>query len=92
MSGIGPAPEKLFKGRREMMRVDDEGVDPKGAEMIERERDERFLKDRDERLRQIIRQRTQPRAQPRAEDEGLRYHAARSFSLVDRALRRTMLK
>ena len=54
-----------------MMRVDDEGLHPKGAKMIEREGNERFLKNRDERLRQIVRQRTQPLAQPRAEDEGL---------------------
>jgi hypothetical protein len=40
-------------------------------QMIERESNERFLKNRHERLRQIVRQRTQPRAQPRAEDEGL---------------------
>ena len=47
---------------------------PACDEMIEREGDERLLKNRDERLRQIVRQRTQPRAQSRAENKGLSDH------------------
>jgi membrane protein YdbS with pleckstrin-like domain len=58
-----------------MMRVDHKGLDPEAAQLVERESDERLLKDRNERLRQNGRQRTQPRAQPSAKDEGLCDHA-----------------
>ena len=60
-----------------MMGVDDERFDAGRDEMIEHESDERLLKNRDERLRQIFRQRAQPRAQSRAENKGLRDHAPR---------------
>jgi uncharacterized membrane protein YdbT with pleckstrin-like domain len=42
--------------------------------MIERESNERFLKNRNERLWQILRQRTEARAQAGGENEGLRDH------------------
>jgi membrane protein YdbS with pleckstrin-like domain len=57
-----------------MMRVDDKGIHPEGAKMIERKGNERFLENRDERLRQIIGQGTQPCAQSRTKDKGLRDH------------------
>jgi membrane protein YdbS with pleckstrin-like domain len=56
------------------MGVDDERFDAGLDEMIERERDKWFLKNRDERLRQIVRQRTQTRAQSRPENKSLSDH------------------
>ena len=44
------------------MRVDDEFVHSHAYQMIERESNERFLKDRDERLREFVRYWTQARA------------------------------
>jgi uncharacterized membrane protein YdbT with pleckstrin-like domain len=50
--------------------------------MVERESDERFLKDRDERFRQNVRQWPQPRAQPSAQNEGLRDHALANAAVL----------
>jgi len=44
------------------VRVDDESVHSHAYQMIERESNERLLKDRDERLRQLVGQRTQAHA------------------------------
>jgi len=44
------------------VRVDDESVHSQTDQMIERESNERLLKDRDERFRQLLGQRTQARA------------------------------
>src|SRR5215475_3304686 len=53
------------------VRVDDESVHSHAYQMIERESNERFLKDRDERLRQLIGQWTQARAKARCQNECL---------------------
>jgi hypothetical protein len=58
MPGIRPA--KALELRGEMVRVDDEGFHSNGAQMIKRECNERFLKDRNERLGQVIRERAEP--------------------------------
>jgi membrane protein YdbS with pleckstrin-like domain len=71
---IVPAGKKAIEFRGAMVRVDDEGFDPVRAEMIERERDQRFLKNRDERLRQIFRHRAESQAESRAENESLPDH------------------
>src|SRR5437868_2988503 len=42
--------------------------------MVEHERDERLLENRDKRLGQIFRERTQPHPEPGAEDKCLRNH------------------
>ena len=54
--------KKALEQFRMPVRVDDESVHSYGYQMIERKSNERFLKDRDERLRQIVSQRTQARA------------------------------
>ena len=56
------------------MGVDDERLHARGREMIESESDERFLENRDERLWQVLGQRTEPQAETGAEDEGLGDH------------------
>ena len=53
------------------MRVDDESVHSHVYQMIERESNERLLKDRDERLRQLLSQWTQARAKTRGQNECL---------------------
>ncbi len=58
----------------QMMGVDDERLHARGREMIEGESDKRFLENRDERLRQVLGQRTEPQAETGAEDEGLGDH------------------
>src|SRR5437763_16968546 len=57
-----------------MMGVDHEGFDSDAEKMIEDESDQRFLKNRNERLRQLLSQRTEARAQASGENEGLRDH------------------
>jgi uncharacterized membrane protein YdbT with pleckstrin-like domain len=79
---MAPIRKKAVERRREMVRVDDEGLDPEGAEMVERKSDERFLINRDERLRQILGQRAQSSAQSRAKNESLSDHCSRKFSWV----------
>ncbi len=71
--------KQLLKRGGAMVRIDDERLHACRDEMIEREGDERFLKDRNERLRQIFRQRAEPRPQPGAENKGLRDHAAGEY-------------
>ena len=53
------------------MRVDDESVHSHLYQMIERESNERLLKDRDEGLRQLLGQWTQARAETRCQNECL---------------------
>ena len=57
------------------MGVNDERLHAHGREMIESESDKRFLENRDERLRQVLGQRTEPQAETGAEDEGLGDHS-----------------
>jgi hypothetical protein len=52
--------------------------------MIERERNERFLKNRDERLGQFLSQRTQPRPQSGTKDKSLRDHGSCSHDPAGR--------
>ncbi len=54
--------------------------------MVEREGDERFLENRNERLRQIVRQGTQARAQPSAQNKGLSDHLLANGAVVPPAL------
>src|SRR6266480_5693499 len=53
------------------VRVDDESVYSHAYQMIERESNERLLKNRDERLRQLVGQWTQARAKTRCQNECL---------------------
>src|SRR5438477_2296897 len=53
------------------VRVDDESVYSHAYQMIERESNERLLKDRDERLRQLVGQWTQAHAKARCQNECL---------------------
>ena len=53
------------------VRVDDESVHSHAYQMIERESNERLLKDRDERLRQFVRQWTQARAKTSCQNKCL---------------------
>jgi hypothetical protein len=53
------------------VRVADESVHSHLYQMIERESNERLLKDRDERLRQLVGQWTQARAKTRCQNECL---------------------
>src|SRR5882757_1400944 len=53
------------------VRVNDESVHSRAYQMIERESNERLLKDRDERLRQLLGQWTQARAKTRCQNECL---------------------
>src|SRR6266568_7636912 len=53
------------------VRVDDESVHSHAYQMIERESNERLLKDRDERLRQLVGQWTQAHAKARCQNECL---------------------
>jgi hypothetical protein len=46
--------------------IDNKGADAKINEMIEGKSDERLLKNRHERLRQLVGERAQPGAKPRA--------------------------
>jgi len=54
--------KEILEQFRMPVRVDDESVHSHAYQMIERESNERFLKDRDERLRQLVGQWTQARA------------------------------
>src|SRR4030095_3057673 len=54
--------EEIFEQFRMPVRVDDESVHSHAYQMIERESNQRFLKNRDERLRQLLGQWTQARA------------------------------
>ena len=64
-----------------MMRVDDESRDPTLHQMIERERDERLLADRDQRLRSLSGETAQPCAKARPEDERTADRRAQSVLL-----------
>ena len=66
--------KKIPERFRTMVRVDDEGTNPGRDQVIEHKGDERLLENRNEWLRQILRERAQPRPEPRAEDKGLRDH------------------
>src|SRR6266702_3086805 len=67
------------------VRVDDESVHSHAYQMIERESNERLLKDRDERLRQLVGQWTQTRAKARCQNECLSdfVHERKIDRLVD---------
>jgi hypothetical protein len=66
--------EKGFEMSGKMMGVDDERLHTRGREVIESEGDKRFLENRDERLWQVLGQRTKPQAETGAENEGLGDH------------------
>ena len=69
--GIVPRGKEIFEQLRMPVRVDNKSVHAHAYQMIERESKERLLKDRDERLRQLIGQWTQARAETRCQDERL---------------------
>ena len=54
--------KEILEQLRMPVRVDDESVHSHAYQMIERESNERLLKDRDEGLRQLVGQRTQAHA------------------------------
>src|SRR4029077_18180116 len=56
---------------RKPVRINDKGFHSHAYHMIERESNERLLKDRDERLRQLLGQWTQARAKARCQNECL---------------------
>src|ERR1700757_948091 len=55
MATVSVLRKEFMKQVRQSMRVDDKGLHPCRNEMIERESDERLLKNRNKRLRQIVR-------------------------------------
>lgn len=61
-AGILAGGKETFEQFRVPVRVDDESVHSYGYQMIERKSNERLLKDRDQRLWQLVGQRTQARA------------------------------
>ena len=63
--------KEILEQFRKPVRVDDESVHSHAYQMIERESNERLLKDRDERLRQLLGQWTQARAKTRCQNECL---------------------
>ena len=63
--------KQILEQFRMPVRVDDESVHSHAYQMIERESNERLLKDRNERLRQLIGQGTQARAKARCQNECL---------------------
>src|SRR6476620_5711217 len=63
--------KEILEQFRMPMRVYDESVYSHAYQMIERESNERLLKDRDERLRQLLGQWTQARAKTRCQNECL---------------------
>jgi hypothetical protein len=67
------------------MRVNDEPVHSGVNQVIERKSDQRFLKNRYERLWQVVRQRSQTFAQSGAQNEGLRdlVHQQKSERFLD---------
>ena len=74
MAAIISGSKKFPKRFGTMMRVDNKRTNPGRDQVIEHERDERFLENRDERLRHLFREGTQPRPESRTEDKGLRDH------------------
>ena len=56
MAGIAVLAKRVLKHFREPVRVNDESAHSELDQMIEREGDERFLKNWDERFGQIVRQ------------------------------------
>src|SRR5207237_4201823 len=64
-------PEKALERVRQLVRVDDERLHADVDQMVDGKADERLLENRNERLRQIIRERSQTRAESRTEDECL---------------------
>src|SRR5437763_12387656 len=67
---LAPGKETLEQFRMPV-RVDYESVHSHAYQMIERESNERLLKDRDERLRQLVGQWTQAHAEARCQNECL---------------------
>src|SRR6266853_179774 len=63
--------KEILEQFRMPVRVDDESVHSHAYQMIQRESNERLLKDRDERLRQLLGQWTQARAKTRCQNECL---------------------
>src|SRR5438552_9116026 len=63
--------KEAFEQFRTPVRVDHEFVHSYAYQMIERESNERLLKNRDERLRQLVGQWTQARAKTRCQNECL---------------------
>jgi len=54
MAPVSPVREKLPERGRSMVRINDERFHAGGDEMIERKSNERFLKNRNERLRKFV--------------------------------------
>ena len=70
-AGVLARGKEIWEQFRMPVRVDDESVHSHAYQMIERESNERFLKNRDERLRQLLGQWTQARAKTRCQNECL---------------------
>lgn len=74
MAAINAFGEKFPERFRPMMGVDNEGTNTGRDQVIQNKCDERLLENRDERLRQIFGERTQPRPKTRSKNERLRDH------------------
>src|SRR5450631_1658840 len=77
MAGINVSREEIFESVRELVSIDDERFHADVDQMIQRESNERLLENRNERLRQIVSQRTQSRTETSAKNEGQRYFSHR---------------
>jgi len=88
--------EKFPERLGTMMGVDNERTNPGRDKVIEHKRDERLLKNRDERLRQIVGERTQPRPESGTKNERLgdhrravlvlRRHSGRTGSMAEETI------
>jgi hypothetical protein len=81
MAAIAPFRKLFLERRRQMMRIDDERFHARRDEMIEREGDERLLKNRDKRFRQHLRERPHSEAKASAEDKGSGNHERADLEL-----------
>jgi hypothetical protein len=75
--------EKFMKQVWQPVRVDHKGLHACRNQMIERKGNERLLKNRDERLRQILCQRPQACTEPSSENESLRDFVHRTTDSVN---------
>src|SRR5205823_12984923 len=71
MTVVSVSREKFIEQVRQPVRIDDKGLHPCRNQMIERKSDQRFLKNRYERLWQVIGQRSQPFAETCGQDKCL---------------------
>ena len=74
MAAVLAVREKFLKRRRPMMRVNHKRFHARRDEMIERERNQRFLENRDERLGPIFGEGPQAHTEPGAKDKSFRDH------------------